>query len=289
MNVEFYTYYTTITSFDRGYTLHEHYDEFGLINMNGRLYDPLIGRFMQTDPMAEKYYWISPYAYCANNPIKFIDIDGKDPIYYKNIWGKVKLIGDDGKTSTGSYLVSGSIVRKVKAATKAGDFYTGDLSENKYVMHIPTGQIQQDVQQTAMATISSGTSPETRIEHGGHTLIGDKNARIWDAGTIMKTEALSDGKILRRWSIKPFLIDGKTQIGGPISNIQFFWHIHPNGSTPSNADKKIVNQLRQNGFTGNAFLIDVNNNRVTFFNETEILMIINYDDFKRMGNQEHIK
>lgn len=57
MNVEFYTYYTT-TSFDRGYTLHEHYDEFGLINMNGRLYDPLVGRFMQTDPMAEKYYSI---------------------------------------------------------------------------------------------------------------------------------------------------------------------------------------------------------------------------------------
>ena len=68
--------YTTTTSFDRGYTLHEHYDEFGLINMNGRLYDPAIGRFMQTDPMAEKYYWISPYAYCANNPIKFVDPTG---------------------------------------------------------------------------------------------------------------------------------------------------------------------------------------------------------------------
>jgi len=31
------------------------------------------------DPHAEKYYSISPYAYCAGNPIKFIDIDGKDP------------------------------------------------------------------------------------------------------------------------------------------------------------------------------------------------------------------
>lgn len=58
MNVEFYTYYTTTTSFDRGYTLHEHYDDFGLINMNGRVYDPLVGRFMQTDPMPEKYYSI---------------------------------------------------------------------------------------------------------------------------------------------------------------------------------------------------------------------------------------
>lgn len=33
---------------------------------------------MSIDPHCEKYYWISPYAYCLNNPIKFIDPDGKD-------------------------------------------------------------------------------------------------------------------------------------------------------------------------------------------------------------------
>lgn len=33
---------------------------------------------MSIDPHCEKYYWISPYAYCANNPLRFIDPDGRD-------------------------------------------------------------------------------------------------------------------------------------------------------------------------------------------------------------------
>eukprot|EP01031_Cornospumella_fuschlensis_P022512 gene22512-27479_t len=38
---------------DRGYTEHEHLDEVGLIHMNGRVYDPLIGRFMSADPFIQ--------------------------------------------------------------------------------------------------------------------------------------------------------------------------------------------------------------------------------------------
>jgi hypothetical protein len=37
-----------------------------------------ICRFLTPDPLAEKYYHISPYAYCANNPVKYIDPDGRD-------------------------------------------------------------------------------------------------------------------------------------------------------------------------------------------------------------------
>lgn len=54
-----------------------------LYDFHARQYDSVLGRFTSVDPLAEKYYNISPYAYCANNPIKNIDPDGKDWFNHK--------------------------------------------------------------------------------------------------------------------------------------------------------------------------------------------------------------
>ena len=50
-----------------------------LYDYSARMYDAQIGRFGQIDPHVEKYEGISPYVYCYNNPLRFVDLKGKDP------------------------------------------------------------------------------------------------------------------------------------------------------------------------------------------------------------------
>lgn len=67
------------TLIDRGFTGHEHLDEFGLINMNGRMYDPYIGRFLGVDPyiqFPENSQSFNGYGYCLINPLRYTDPSG---------------------------------------------------------------------------------------------------------------------------------------------------------------------------------------------------------------------
>lgn len=74
-----YTGFTVSNITFRGYTGHEHMDLFGLINMNARLYDPMLGRmlspdnYLQSPDYSQNY---NRYSYAYNNPLIYTDPDG---------------------------------------------------------------------------------------------------------------------------------------------------------------------------------------------------------------------
>ncbi|WP_169337421.1 RHS repeat domain-containing protein [Kiloniella laminariae] len=63
----------------RGFTGHEHLDAVGIIHMNGRVYDPELGRFLSADPTVPDPLFtqnFNRYSYVSNNPLSYDDPTG---------------------------------------------------------------------------------------------------------------------------------------------------------------------------------------------------------------------
>ncbi len=105
--------------FDRGFTGHEHLEMFGLINMNARLYDPVLGRFLSPDPIVQVSDFTQSYngySYALNNPLSYKDPNGESLILAAAIIG--------GGIGMGSAMVS---------SDKSGWGLAGDMFKGLFV------------------------------------------------------------------------------------------------------------------------------------------------------------
>jgi RHS repeat-associated protein len=65
---------------DRGFTMHQHLDSFKLINMEGRVYDPVVAQFLSPDPYVQapdNTQGLNRYSYCMNSPLMYTDPTGE--------------------------------------------------------------------------------------------------------------------------------------------------------------------------------------------------------------------
>ena len=84
----------------RGFCGHEHITRMGLINMNARLYDPVLGRFLSPDPNVQCPDWVqnmNRYTYAMNNPLSYIDEDGE---FFWFIVGAAAVVGGVANVAT---------------------------------------------------------------------------------------------------------------------------------------------------------------------------------------------
>lgn len=89
-----------------------------LYDYHARQYDPAVGRFLTIDPLAEKYPWVSPYAYCLNNPVKFVDPDGKQVFFGMNMPFSPLLGISDPIMISNKPIVTETMVRMGRATTE---------------------------------------------------------------------------------------------------------------------------------------------------------------------------
>ena len=60
-----------------------------------RMYDPIICRWNAVDPLAEKFYNVTPYSYCGNNPVCFFDPNGKEKVQALNPNGYIISVSNE--------------------------------------------------------------------------------------------------------------------------------------------------------------------------------------------------
>ncbi|GJM65014.1 RHS repeat-associated core domain-containing protein [Persicobacter diffluens] len=115
-------------------------DETGLYYYGARYYDPRSSVWLSVDPLAEKYPRLSSMAYCANNPVNFIDPDGREILFPRaQWWGNSKFswnfqedINDIYSSSFGKALVRDLHSSEVKIqVTNAATFIGNDMSDLK--------------------------------------------------------------------------------------------------------------------------------------------------------------
>ena len=159
----------------RGFTGHEHLAELGIIHMNGRLYDPVLGRFLQADPIIQAPHNAQShnrYVYVLNNPLSFTDPSGfsawtkwRAPILsLATVWflgpGAYSFIGLSGISSAG-------IVGAISGASGTLVSFASAVSAGFAAGGIQGGNVQSALQGAFSAALFFGVGQLADIAGAG--------------------------------------------------------------------------------------------------------------------------
>jgi len=143
-----------------------------------RRYDAALGRWHAADPMAEKYYGWSPYNYCVNNPIKYIDPNGQTiVIWYKNEAGRDLSFSYSG----GNVTHSNPFVQAVITAyqyNKANGAKAGNGGGVSTVAIVENTDIKVNVREATLRNAYSFMIDSNEVENVNFWFIGDVDTDI---------------------------------------------------------------------------------------------------------------
>ena len=142
---------STPTWLSKGYTGHETLKRFNLINMNGRLYDPLVGQMLGTDPALQNPFNsqnYNKYSYVLNNPLKYTDPTG---------WYVVTNIDDPN---------FGQLTGHLDAKFSNWNDYTSYVKQELQMADMKLLQLDRVIV-TRDAYVSGGGGPERLDSEGG--------------------------------------------------------------------------------------------------------------------------
>ena len=171
------------------------YNDFG-----ARLHDPRTGRWLGVDPLVEKYYSLSAFGYCAGNPIRLVDSDGRK-IYFaegstdsfkKKFHDTVRYMNSKGTAGNLAKLESSEIVYYIKETSSIKDVMFSIKNNNT---------IYWDPNHLAKTDSEMWLSPATMLDHEAeHAVVYDRYA----TGKMTNEEIIEYSKSKERGSDKDY-------------------------------------------------------------------------------------
>ena len=175
-------------SFERfTFTGKERDSETGFSYFGARYYDSdILTGWLSVDPMADKYPNISPYAYCAWNPVKLVDPDGEELVFT----GESESVNSLLKIMNSCFSFSSDVFSIVDGKVQSRELNSEELS------------LMSEKQQAFYTTIMSAVNDDETISIGIVNNRKDVLFGSWDLNTIdvADMQALGDGEGLNMYA-----------------------------------------------------------------------------------------
>ena len=201
-----------------------------------RQYDPILGRWDRVDPLCEKYYSVSPYAYCHNNPVMYVDPNGKDDYRFDSKTGTFYLMdittderdrvyGYHYDKKSGQYHKNEDFISsKVQISNiEKGILEDGLNLKDKNLLISVGGENEPSVQGVKEFTLALSELVNREISGLGYSVDGTGGISDIEIGKYNKNTYTSSFCI-------PFALAEKYKESFATKNIVLKFHTHPDGN-----------------------------------------------------------